>query len=181
MHRTTSPLHPAAFVLGLVLIALLASASVAGAGQGILDPRNTCTANNCGSVILRGAYDVSANGDADCFQTQIYTSGDECVRLHVVAQDDDLALVLACPGGSVWRDDDSGGGVKPLIKAETFTPGWCTVQVCHFDGAGQHADFRLRYGRYDLGNRNCEEPTPSLIDDDFFGLSHRDDKAAKTR
>lgn len=154
-------------------LAILALASSAGAGQGIFEPQSTCTGNNCSSLTLYGTYEANDGDDADCFLAQLWTSGDECVRIHMQqqwGQSPDAAMVLTCPGGGVWRDDDSGGGTKPLIKAETFGPGWCTLQVCDYGGAfGNGSDFRVRYGRYNLGNRNCSNPTrptalPFMVD-----------------
>ncbi len=152
-------------------LALFVVASAAYAGQGIYDVRGTCRGNNCQSILLNGSYDVDDRSDADCFSVQLYTAGSECVRLQVSHAWDtdpdpnnttDPAMTFSCPDGSIWRDDDSGAGVKPLIKAETSGAGWCTVQVCDYRGAGYDADFRLRYGRYVSGNPNCNNPTPAL-------------------
>jgi len=49
-------------------------------------------------------------------------------------------MALTCPDGGMWRDDDSGGGMKPLIKAETSTAGWCTLQVCGWAAAALFTD-----------------------------------------
>lgn len=161
---------------------LFVSASTSHAGQGIYDPFNTCTGLNCHSTTIYGVYDVDDRGAADCFTVQLYTAGAECVRLHLTqawntdpSEDSTLdpAMTFVCPDGTVWKDDDSGSGSKPLIKAKTSTAGYCTLQVCDYRGGsgywlgnlwvitgGSDAEFQLRYGRYDVDNRNCEDPTP---------------------
>lgn len=154
----------------LSALAMLTLAGAATAGQGIFDVKDACTGASCRSLMLNGIYDVSEDGHADCFQAQLWTAGNECVRLFVNRQSIDLEMVFTCPDGSVWRDDDSGGRQRPLIKADTLTAGWCTVQVCHWVGAGQEADFTLKYGRYPSGNRNCSNPTPPLGDFSVNGV-----------
>lgn len=150
----------------LAALALVVLASAAGAGQGITEPQSSCTSSNCQSLSLWGTYEVDSSGVSDCFQVQLYSMGDECVRVHVLRQlgtDTDATMVLACPGGRVWQDDDSGGGFKPLIKAETERAGWCTLQVCGWVATPDtFSDFLLRYGRYQLGNPNCANPTVPL-------------------
>lgn len=159
--------------IAVTLAALVLAPMAAWAGQGIMDPSaSTCSATNCQGITLIGVYDVSLDqGDtvADCFRTQVYTAGDECVRLDVDQEQQDLELVLVCPDGTVWRndDDDDRNDLRPLIKAETRTKGWCAVQVCHYAGQGEGmSQFRLRYGRYRLGNRNCAGRTQPLKDED---------------
>ena len=64
------------------------------------------------------------------------------------------------PNGSVYRDDDGGGSLRPLVKiASTPNSGWYTVQVAHYLGAPTNANFTLKYGRYNAGNINCSGGT----------------------
>ena len=163
-HRTLHSMR-IPFVVIFSTFALLAMASVAMAGQGLHVNKNQ-------RVMLRGTYSYSPEGYADCFQAQVLTeSNHECVRLQVLQRPDtDLEMVLTCPGGETWRDDDSGGAARPLIKAQTSTKGWCTVQVCHWAGTGpSKADFVMAYGRYDLDHPACANLTPTLEPDPCGG------------
>lgn len=147
----------AVVVAGLVLFPM-----AAWAGQGLLTLPNQ-------NLILRGTYAVTESPDgniADCFQTQVYTAGGECVRIQVLQQDTDLEMVLVGPDGTVWRNDDGGGNLRPLIKARTpqGRGGWATVQLCHFAGGGAFglANFRLKYGRFSLNSNQCANATAPL-------------------
>jgi len=141
------------------------------AGSLVFDPFNTCTSINCSSQSIHGTYHSDALGDRDPFILQIYSFGDECVRLDVTNATDavtglpqDLEMVLISPTGRIWRNDDrSASDFRPLIRAITDINGWYTLQVSHFAGADVIADFTLRYGRYNSGNPNCSPVTPPLI------------------
>jgi len=134
------------------------------AGSLLYDPPNTCTTINCSSQILNGTYHSDALGDRDPFILQIYSLGDECVRLDVTAQTSDLEMVLISPTGRIWRNDDrSLSAFRPLIKAITDINGWYTLQVSHSVGADVIADFTLRYGRYNSGNPNCSSVTFPVV------------------
>ncbi len=151
------------------------------AGSLMFDTLNTCTSTNCSSQSLHGTYHSDAAGDRDPFILQIYSFGDECVRLDVTAEDYDLEMVLISPTGRIWRNDERSPGVhRPLIKAITDINGWYTLQVSHFAGADVIADFTLRYGRYDLGNPNCSSVTPPVVTSEIErdNLKHLDSAVA---
>src|SRR5262245_37205793 len=108
---------PVVLVLGLVL-----STGVAWAGPKFFDPSfSTCTGANCSSESYRGTYTHDQFSNADPFIAQLFTFGGECVRLEVTstAPAADLETVLSCPNGTVFRGDDSGVGLHPLVKAIT--------------------------------------------------------------
>jgi hypothetical protein len=151
-------------VLVCLLIVLFLMPITVLAGSLMYDPLNTCTSTNCSSQTIHGTYHSDAAGDRDPFILQLYSGGDECVRLDVTAEDYDLEMVLISPTGRIWRNDDRNlSNNRPLIKAITDINGWYTLQVSHFNGADVIADFTLRYGRYDPGNPNCSSVTPPVV------------------
>ena len=151
-------------VMTCLFVALVLLPMTALAGSLMYDPLNTCTSTNCSSQSIHGTYHSDAAGDRDPFILQIYSLGDECVRLDVTEATHDLEMVLISPTGRIWRNDDRNSSVRrPLIKAITDISGWYTLQVSHFAGADVIADFTLRYGRYDSGNPNCSFETLPLV------------------
>jgi hypothetical protein len=153
-------------VLICLLIALFLIPVTAFAGSLVFDPFdpfNDCTGINCASTIINGTYHADAAGDADPFILQVYSGGNECVRLDVIAATRDLEMVLISPTGTIWRNNDrNASNPRPLIKAITDVNGWYTLQVSQFNGANVTADFTLKYGRHNPGNPNCSPETPSL-------------------
>jgi hypothetical protein len=163
-----------------LLVALSLIPITAIAGSLVYDPSNTCTSINCSSQSIHGTYHSDAAHDRDPFILQIYSSGDECVRLDVTAETRDLEMVLISPTGRIWRNDDIFDDPRPLIEAITDINGWYTLQVSHFNGADVIADFTLRYGRYDLGNPNCSSVTPPVVTSEIErdNLKHSDSAVA---
>lgn len=141
-------------VLGLFL-----SLDQAWAGPAVFDSRNVCTTINCSATIINGSYETNPSNNVNPFTLQVFSSGGECVRLAVTSQGTDLETVLVSPSGAVWKDDDGGGSLLPLVKANTDVRGWYTLQIARFNGTPANADFTLSYGRYPLGNINCSAPT----------------------
>lgn len=155
---------------GLVVFMLFWGLGSATAFSTLHDGRSTCTSDRCRSVDVRGTYahyrdDNRTNSVPASYH--VYTSGGECLRIEVVSQDSDLDLeaTLVCPDGTVWRDDDDAGDLRPLIKALTpSNAGFCTVLFSSFDGNGPEGDrnFRFKYGRYPEDNPNCTDPSVTL-------------------
>jgi len=154
--RTTKILLWSTPILGLV------SLNPAWAGPAVFDSSNTCTTLNCSASIINGTYVTSSNNNVDPFILQVFSTGSECVRLAVTSQGTDLEAVLVSPSGAVWKDDDGGGSLRPLIKANTDVRGWYTLQIARYNGTAANADFTLNYGRYPSGNVNCSAPTTPL-------------------
>ncbi|WP_009631403.1 hypothetical protein [Synechocystis sp. PCC 7509] len=143
-------------VLGLSLLA-----QEAWAGSLIYDPgADTCTGLNCNASVIFGTYQRDQANNAEPFTVQVFSSGNECVRIHGLAQAVDLEAVLVAPNGQVWRNDDGGGSLRPLIKAITpSVRGWYTLQISGYSGLQARSDFQLAYGRYNSANPNCSGAT----------------------
>ena len=146
---------------GLVLAILglsLGGMAPAWAGTMLFDFQDTTSNTNGGSQLIVGIYERNSTGnEAIPFTAQIYSSGNECVRLDMVDRGGaDLKMVLVSPTGRVWRDDNAAGNLRPLVKAQTDVNGWYTLHVSEANGGGPATIFQLRYGRYsDPNNPNC--------------------------
>ena len=91
---------------------------------------------------------------------ELYAGIGECVRFFVTTTAFDAKLTVITPNGTIFRDDDSGGSLRPLVEINGApVSGWYTVQVGHFAGQPQNANFALLYGRYNVNNPNCGTPT----------------------
>lgn len=147
----------------LVVGGCLAATDPAMAGFQFFDARNTSTGINSNSQSYIGVYERNSNNTQPIpFTIQVYSSGNECVRLAVTQQPSDLEIVLIAPDGTRWRDDDGGGSNRPLVKANTTVNGWYTVHISQFAGGTGAGNFTLRYGRYNSGNPNCATPSAAF-------------------
>ena len=90
---------------------------------------------------------------------KVYAGTGECLRLFVISTLFDAKISVISPSGTVYRDDDSGGSLRPLVRVNNTRAGWYVVQVAHYRGLPQNANFTLLYGRYPAFNTNCEVPT----------------------
>jgi len=155
------PMHLALPVLaGLGLFA----ESQAGAATNMFDSTvSSATKLNANAVTINGS--LHGNGfDAQPWTTQVYAQAGECVRLFVTSSSFDAEMVVIAPDGEVFRDDDSGGSLRPLVEiASAPSFGWYTVQIAQFAGAASNGDFTLKYGRYTAGNPNCANPTTPFV------------------
>jgi len=120
------------------------------------------------SVTINGSLH-DTNGNAQPWTAQVYAQHNECLRLFVTSTKFDAKLVVITPDNAVYRDDDSGGSARPLIKIGTAPNfGWYTVQVAQFNGQPLTSDFTLKYGRYKNGadfNPNCADPSTPVVQD----------------
>ena len=145
------PLLAAALVLGTAAPALATQ---------IFDFTNSsCTGTNCSSVQLGGT--INANGTvAGPWVAEIFASQGQCLRLDVTQENVNTEIVAVSPSGAVLRNDDrSGTDQRPLVKVNGTERGFYTVQVSTSAGNAVESDFVLAFGRYNLGNPNCAQPT----------------------
>ena len=162
MKRYTSILKKS--FLALSSIGLFLAPNNAWAGSRLFDGQDTCTTTNCGAVVFSGTPQRSANGDSDPFTIQVFSAGNECMRLDVTEQGGDMEIVLISPSGRVWTNDDTNGS-RPLVKAITNVRGWYTLQINQYNGLQPVSSvqyFTLAYGLYNNGNPNCASPTTAL-------------------
>jgi len=151
-------LLPMVFGLGLILTARPVWASE------IFDPTvDTCTTLNCGAVTFSGTV-IGFAGIAKPFDINVYANPNECLRVALTSGDVNLETVIRAPNGTVFRNDN--GFVSPctncpIVKINgTPNRGFYLVSIADFAGAPNISNFTLRYGRYNLGNPNCANPTP---------------------
>jgi hypothetical protein len=110
----------------------------------LFDPSvSTTTTIDGSSVRLDGTLN-DTNGNSQPWTAELYAAPGECVRLFVNSTNFDSELTVIAPNGNVYRDDDSGGSNRPLVKiASAPNSGWYTVQVAHFNGAAMNSNFTL--------------------------------------
>lgn len=149
----------------LLPLVLLTVPTLALAGQRLTDFQSSCTTLNCSALVITSTYGHDQFSNADPSVFQVFTSGNECLRIAVSSQGTDLEGTLTCPNGRTWQNDDGNGSLRPLIRANTAAPrGWCTLTFHHFAGEGSAADFTFTYGRYPAGNVNCAgAPAPDIF------------------
>ncbi len=131
--------------------------------------RSTCTTPNCQAATIDKAVILSEQPQSGVAATtpwtgQFFSTGSECVRIEVLDTDPpgrDLIMHFVGPDLTAWKDDDSGADLLPRIEAETTAPGRYTVVVGLFAPTltNTNTRFKLSYGRYPLGNPNCNTPT----------------------
>ncbi len=139
-----------------LVVAFALIASPAFAVTGWVDARSVCTTDLCGAKSFVGKYQMR-----EPFVIQIWAGAGECLRVEVTADGgNDLTMNLVSPHPlNGILDDDSGVGLKPLIRwADTPFKGWYTLVIGAFGGVGLTRNFTVKYGRYNLGNPNCTSP-----------------------
>ncbi len=137
----------------IVAATLLTNVQSAHAGSKMVD---YVDAN---STRLRGAIETNSAGNVDPFVLQIYSQGNECVVIAVVTQGVDLTATLISTNGTVWFDDDSGGNLRPLIKARTSGRGWYPLVFSTYAGFSGTSDITFDYGRFPAASPKCANPT----------------------
>jgi hypothetical protein len=139
--------------------ALLLAGGLANATN-LFDPSVSSTSILDGSSLELDGTLHDTNGNPAPWVAELYAGRGECVRFFVTTTAFDAKITVIAPNGTVYRDDDSGGSLRPLVKiASAPVQGWYTVQVAHYAGVPQNANFTLLYGRYTAGNVNCANPT----------------------
>lgn len=133
-------------------LALALSTGSAWAGPKLVPLFNT-------NFRVNGLVGDSSNQNRDPFVVQLFSAGNECLRIAGVSQDADMEATLTSPTGRVWQDDDGNGLNRPLIKAITDVRGWYTFQVSHFGSAVVNADFSVDLLRVASTSPLCNPPT----------------------
>ncbi len=150
------------FKNSLSLIALaLALSAIAQAGPNFTDSKGTCTTPNCQSMTLQGTMQQNPEN----FVIEAWGGAGDCLRFEITGTvpSFDPAMMIIGPSfadGAVWKDDDSGTGLYPLVKLIAPVSGVYTVVVTEFVRQSSAKDFTLKYGRYNGTNSNCSNPTP---------------------
>ena len=148
-------------VLAFPTLGLLISPNSAWAGANIYALYSTCTSLDCGGLTLNGTMGADADGP-DPVVMQLWSAGNECLRVTVSTQGGDMEGVLVAPNGTAWRDDDGNGSLRPRLAVVTPVAGWYTLQMSRYDGTATPTDFTFKYGRYASSNVNCSSPTATL-------------------
>ncbi|MBW4620847.1 MAG: hypothetical protein KME17_16005 [Cyanosarcina radialis HA8281-LM2] len=158
----------------LAAISGLAAATtiVCGSGKALAgyeiydDSVSTCTGINCSSLRIPATL-FGFGASAASWQGSFFAAPGECVRIDVIspiaAGTVDLETVTVAPNGTVYRNDDGGGGgraLNPVVKiASAPNNGWYTVRIGQYAGTAVNANFVVAYGRYNAGNPNCAGAT----------------------
>jgi hypothetical protein len=152
----------------LLATSVLAALGVFAVGQASATNMFNDNVSNTGvidgaSLTINGTLNDS-NANAQPWVAELYAGTGECLRLFVSSQAFDAKLTVISPNGEIFRDDDSGGSLRPLVEINGApVSGWYTVQVAGFSGLPQNGTFTLLYGRYLFDNPNCSSPTQPLI------------------
>ena len=150
------------FLTSTTLLAGLLSVANASATNLFNPVVSSTTTIDGNSVALNGTLN-DTNGNSQPWTAELYAAANQCLRLFVTSTAFDAKITVVAPNGSVYRDDDSGGSLRPLVRiASAPVTGWYTVQVAHYAGLPQNANFTLLYGTYTPGNINCAGGTSPL-------------------
>ena len=132
------------------------------------------------SIRLDGTLN-DTNGNSQPWTAELYSRAGQCLRLFVTSTTFDSELTVVAPNGNVYRDDDSGGSLRPLVKV-AYAPvtGWYTVQLASYSGAPTNANFTLLYGTYTAGNPNCANGTTPVFAKDSDMHQAKDNSVLST-
>jgi len=151
----------------LIASSFLAALGILSAGQAdatnLFNPVvSTTTVIDGASIELDGTLNDTFS-NAQPWVAELFVGVGECARFFVTTTAFDAKLTVLTPNGAIFRDDDSGGSLRPLVEINGApVSGWYTVQVAGFSGQPQNANFALKYGRYNFNNPNCGTPTGPL-------------------
>jgi hypothetical protein len=146
------------------LFAVLGAFAATHAGAtNLFNPNvSTTTVIDGASIELDGTLNDTLS-NSQPWVAELFAGIGECVRFFVTTTAFDAKITVVTPHGIVYRDDDSGGSLRPLVEINGApVSGWYTVQVAQFTGQPQNANFALKYGRYNVNNPNCSTPTTPL-------------------
>jgi len=151
--------HPSSMRLSCAALALCAASVVsnpASAGSKLVAFFGT-------PMVFNGTTETTSNSNVDPFVVELFSAGNECLRVFVTSQGTDLEATLVSPDGRTWRDDDGGGSLRPFIKAITVKRGWHILRLSHFAGNAVNADFTVQVLRVASTNSACASPTPPAV------------------
>lgn len=154
----TSIISRTGLAIAALLLGLALPAQESWAGAKLFDNSADTSATR-----FNGTVETNATNNRDPFVAQIFTSGTECLRIAVVSQGTDLEATLVSPSGRVWQDDDSGGSLRPLIKAITNVRGWYPLVLSNFAGNSVNADFTIDITRLPSTSSLCSPATTPRI------------------
>lgn len=154
----TSHIARKGFALTALMLGLVLPAQPSWAGSKIFDYNNDTAATR-----FNGTVETNVSNNRDPFVAQVFTSGAECLRVSVVSQGTDLEATLVSPSGRVWQDDDSGGSLRPLVKAITDVRGWYPLVLSHYTGNSVNADFTIDITRLPSTSSLCAGATAPRI------------------
>lgn len=143
-----------AVAAALGLFGALSVGSTAWAGSKI---------QSIGLTRVNGSVEFNANNNRDPFVAQVFSAGNECLRIAVVSQGADMEATLVSPSGRTWQDDDGNGALRPLLKSITDVRGWYPLVVSHFAGTAVNADFSMDVQRLPSNSASCANPTQPRI------------------
>lgn len=87
---------------------------------------------------------------------EVYSPAGACLRIAVTSQGTDLKATVVAPNGTVYRDDDSGGSNRPLVRINnTPNNGWYTVSINNWSGAAVSQNFTVTLQRLGLNGSGC--------------------------
>ena len=58
-------------------------------------------------------------GNSQPFTLQVFSTGNECVRLDVLTQGTDLEIALVGPDGTLWRNDDRPASLRRRVEEDS--------------------------------------------------------------
>lgn len=132
------------------------ASSPALAGSKIFSSGNTLATVN-------GSIETNSNQNRDPFVAQVFSLGNECLRIAVTSQGTDTEATLVAPDGSIWQNDDGNGGLRPLIKAITNLRGWYPLTIHSWNGSNVNADFTFTVQRLPTTDALCAAPTGPVV------------------
>lgn len=104
-------------------IGFLISPNQALAGATLSTPASTCTTLDCGGSTVTGGYVYEQPfNQAIPFNVQLFSSGNECLRVSVPSQTIDTELALVSPDNQFWLNDDFNG-LRPRLVVNTTVKG----------------------------------------------------------
>lgn len=164
----------------LVLAALAGPVVSSGADGQALDAVSpkiyTCTAADCGATVLAGRINnggfsipplhTRSIAGSDPWVLTLRLGNNECLRLEVKSQTNDLAMMMIEPGGRIYGNNAGArmtcAGCPIIMLRSTPTPGDYVVILNNTRDPFEETHFVLNVGRYNANNANCPFSTNAM-------------------